>query len=745
MKNNREQRPVRKNEIRDYTKRKLVVLYVLVLLVFAVLMARLVSITSDNGDQYKRQILSQQAYDSVTLPYQRGAIVDRNGTVLAYSEIVYNVILDSKLMRSDADALEPTLVALQTCFGINPSEVRTYISENPDSGYHILLKQLTYDQIREYTELRDAEDSQINASGIWFEEEYKRVYPYGSLACDALGFTTMEGGQYGLEEYYNDILSGSNGREYGYLSDENALERTIIPAENGNTIVTTLDTYIQTVVENSILEFNEEHYGEYREGEWGSDNTGVIIMEVDTGEILAMASFPNYDLNNPYDISTYYSEEQIALMQEEETYYSTLNQLWKNYCISESYEPGSVCKTFTMASALDCGAILPTDTFFCGGFLQFGQGDDMVTIRCHNRYGEGELTLRQALGESCNVCLMQIGQRMGAATYLEYFRNFNFGLKTNVDLAGEMRTDSLVFNLDTMGPTELATSTFGQGYNVTMIQTISAFCSLVNGGYYYQPHMVSRIVDDEGATVENVEPVLLRQTVSETVSDIMIDYCIGVVEEGTGTYARPAGYRIGGKTGTAEHSGDGKQDYVVSFMGFAPADDPQIAIYVVIDRPNAPEQDLATRYACLLCRDILTDVLPYLHIFMTEELSESEIEELEEAGHNTAILTQPSASENAVSGNAVSGNEAGEGTGEEPEYIELDIPGSEDSQGTGPEIEVIIDPETGYAIDPLNGEYLDPETGVPIDPNSSIFQYGDEDENAEGTEDTSGEDATVSE
>ena len=240
-------------------------------------------------------------------------------------------------------------------------------------------------------------------------------------------------------------------------------------------------------------------------------------------------------------------------------------------------------KTFTMASALDCGAILPTDTFFCGGFLQFGQGDDMVTIRCHNRYGEGELTLRQALGESCNVCLMQIGQRMGAATYLEYFRNFNFGLKTNVDLAGEMRTDSLVFNLDTMGPTELATSTFGQGYNVTMIQTISAFCSLVNGGYYYQPHMVSRIVDDEGATVENVEPVLLRQTVSETVSDIMIDYCIGVVEEGTGTYARPAGYRIGGKTGTAEHSGDGKQDYVVSFMGFAPADDPEIAFACVME------------------------------------------------------------------------------------------------------------------------------------------------------------------
>ncbi len=709
------QKRVRKNEIRDYMRKKLVVLYGLVLLVFAVLIARLFAINSDNGDQYKRQVLSQQAYDSVTLPYQRGAIVDRNGTTLAYSEKVYNLILDSKLLREDADSLEPTLVALQTCFSINPADIRSYIAEHPDSSYHIVLKQLTYEQIRPYIEMRDAEGSNISTSGIWFEEEYKRMYPYGSLACDVIGFTTAEGGQYGLEEYYNDILSGSNGREYGYLSDENALERTIIPAENGYTLVTTIDTYIQTVVENNILAFNEEHANEYREGEWGSDNTGVIIMEVDTGEILAMASFPNYDLNNPYDITGYYSQEQIELMQAEDTYYSTLNQLWKNYCISESYEPGSVCKTFTIAAALDSGAIMPTDTFFCGGFLQFGDGNDMVTIRCHNRYGDGELTLRQALGESCNVCLMEIGQRMGATTYLEYFRNFNFGLKTNVDLAGEMRTDSLVFTQATMGPTELATSTFGQGYNVTMIQTISAFCSLVNGGYYYQPHLVSRIVDSEGATVENIEPVLLRQTVSESVSDLLIDYCIGVVEEGTGTYSRPAGYRIGGKTGTAEHSGDGKQDYVVSFMGFAPAEDPQIAIYVVIDRPNAAEQDLATRYACLLCRDILTDVLPYLHIFMTEELTEDEVEELQESGNYTPTLTYNSLSDNAVSDNSVSDNSVSEN-----EVIDLPM-GEEEEEFT---IEIVIDPETGYAIDPLTGEFLDPETGAPIDPNSSIFQYG---------------------
>ena len=209
--------------------------------------------------------------------------------------------------------------------------------------------------------------------------------------------------------------------------------------------------------------------------------------------------------------------------------------------------------------------------------------------------------------------------------------------------------------------------------------------------------------------MENIEPVMLRQVVSESVSDLMIDYCIGVVEEGTGTYARPAGYRIGGKTGTAETSGDGKQNYVVSFMGFAPADDPQIAIYVVIDRPNAASQDQATRRACLLCRSILTDVLPYMHIFMTEELSEEEERELEERGNRLSTL-----SANAVDDGTISRNDASGDTTPD-DHTDNDAPAG---------ITIKIDPETGYAIDPLNGEYLDPVTGVPINPDSSILQNG---------------------
>lgn len=710
-----------KNErrIAKYISRKLTIFFILVLLAFIILVSRLYTISHDDSDKYKRTVLSQQKYDSTTIPFKRGSILDRNGTTLAFSAQVYNVILDARALQKDADGekVEPTLIALHNAFGLDPSEIRAYMTANPDSPYKILKKQLSYEEVQAYYALRDAEDSMISKTGIWFENEYKREYPYGSLAADVIGFTSRDNiGQFGLEEYYNDVLSGMNGREYGYLIDDNSLERTTIPAQNGYTLVSTIDAYIQGICEENIIKYNEDHANEYREGEKGSDNTGVIIMDVNTGEVLAMASYPGYDLNNPYDLSAFYTEEEVKQMQDEDTYYQTLNSLWKNFCISQSYEPGSVCKTFTVAAGLDAGSFHDGDTYFCGGYMKFGEGPHAATIRCHNRFGEGELTVKQAVEMSCNVCLMQMGQQMGMKTFLKYFRNFNFGLKTNIDLSGEMRTASLVFTEDTMGPTELATSTFGQGFNVTMIQTISAFCSIINGGYYYQPHMVSKIVDDTGATVENIEPVLLRQTVSEEVSAHMRDYCIGVVEEGTGTYSRPAGYMIGGKTGTAEHSGEGKKNYVVSFMGFAPADDPKIAIYVVIDRPNVAEQDSATRYACVLCRSILTDVLPYLNIYMTEELSEKEQAEMEEHGSHVFTVSGNGVSENSISGNSASGNNISDNS-----ISENEISDTEEVKRPN----VIIDPNTGYAIDPINGEFLDPVTGVPINGESSIYQDGD--------------------
>jgi stage V sporulation protein D (sporulation-specific penicillin-binding protein) len=235
---------------------------------------------------------------------------------------------------------------------------------------------------------------------------------------------------------------------------------------------------------------------------------------------------------------------------------------------------------------------------------------------------------------------MLMGRQIGSPTFLEYQSKYNFGLKTNIDLYGESRTDSLIFSGDTMGETELATSTFGQGFNVTMIQMITGFCSLINGGYYYEPHMVSKITASDGSVVKTITPRVLKQTISEQTSADIVDYCIGVVEEGTGKEARPAGYRIGGKTGTAEMVPRDRTNYLLSFMGFAPADNPQIAIYIVVDRPNSWVQD-NVGFARKLCKQILTEVLPYMNIYMTEELSEKEEAELAELNITIKKAAQP--------------------------------------------------------------------------------------------------------
>ena len=652
-------------------QKKLVVLFIAVLLAFAGLFYQLYRISRDNGEQYKKQVLSQQRYDSTTIPYKRGTILDANGSVLATSEKVYNVILDSVAISEKEEYLEPTLSALQREFGIDTASIRDYIEKNKEtSRYHVLAKRLSYSEISDFLDMQNEEGSQIK--GIWFDEEYKRVYPGNSLACDVIGFTTADNrGNYGLEEYYNDVLSGISGREYGYLNDDSDLERKTIAAEDGNSLVTTIDANIQSIVEKYLLKFNEEYKDKFHPGN-GAENVGCIIMKVDSGEILAMANYPNFDLNDTRNTDAlmgmplldekgnktgeYLTEENMDVLDDEEMLYQHLDALWKNYCISSTYEPGSVAKPFTVAAGVESGKITGTETYNCEGSLEIGGWP----IRCHNRYGDGLLTVQEGIERSCNVVMMKIGQAMGTDTFVKFQHIFNFGLKTNIDLQGEARTASLIYTKDTMGSTEMATNTFGQSFNVTMIQMITGFCSLINGGYYYEPHMVSKIVSPSGATVQNIEPRVLKQTISEDTSDMIREYCNTVVtgEHGTGKTARPAGYMIGGKTGTAETLPRKNGQYVVSFMGYAPADDPQIAIYVVVDRPNVQYQDDA-KFATRIVRGILTEVLPYMGIFMTEELSDSEREELEAL--QIEIRTAPAAEEEAEEG----GGTTEEGTGEE--------------------------------------------------------------------------------
>ncbi len=704
-------------------QKKLVVLFGVVLLAFVGLSYRLFIITRDNGERYKKQVLSQQRYDSTTLPYKRGSILDTNGSILASSEKVYNVILDAVAVSRDESYLEPTLEALRNQIGIDVSSVRSYIAANAEtSRYYVLARRLEFEQIKGLMELIGEENSLVQ--GIWFEDEYKRSYPGGSLACDVIGFTTSDNvGSYGLEEYYNDVLSGTPGREYGYLNGDSNVERTTIPAVDGNSLVTTIDINIQGIVEKYLKKFDEEFRDGFHEGN-GANNVGAIIMDVNSGEVLAMASYPGFDLNDTRNLSAligmpildeegkrtgeYVTEENLHLLEDDSNaMYRQLNALWKNFCISETYEPGSVSKPMTVAAGIESGSITGNEKYNCEGKLEIGG----YPIRCHNTWGDGSLSIAEGIERSCNVNMMYVASATGIETFTEFQHIFNFGLKTNIDLAGELRTDTLIYTKDTMHATELATCSFGQGYNCTMIQMMSAFCSLINGGYYYEPHIVKKIVSPSGATVQNIEPRILRQTISETTSDKVREMCNLVVsgEKGTGKTARPAGYMIGGKTGTAQTVPRSAKEYVLSFLGYAPADNPQIAIYVVVDRPNVDNRVMDdAKYATKIVRNILTEVLPYMGIYMTEELSEEEIEELNAL--QVEIMTPPEPAEgegteqDEPEGNEGEGEGAGEDTGEDP--------GEEEPERSEPWKDFPIDPETGYAVDPDTGNFVDPVTGA---------------------------------
>lgn len=589
-------------------QKKLVMLFVAIVLAFVFLVGRITYINAASGDKYTKVVLDQQQYDSRTIPFKRGDIVDRNGTKMATSERVYNVILDVKVMMSDKDYIEPTIEVLKDCFGIEEDKVRELMDKSPSSRYNILQKGVDYAKAKEFEKIDKDDKKYPDVKGIWLEEDYIRTYPYNTLASDVIGFT-VDGnvGSNGIEASYNSILNGTDGREYGYLDDSSSFERTVKEADNGSTVVSTIDLQVQNIVEKHILEFNDEHKNETTPGE-GSKNTAVIVMNPQNGEILAEASYPNYDLNNPRDMSKYYSEEELAAMPDDEKI-EKLNELWNNFCISDTYEPGSTFKPFTIAAGLETGILTGDENYVCGGVLHVGDHD----IHCSNRDGHGPQTLKQSLENSCNVALMEIGQSIGTEEFCRYQKLFGFGEYTGIDLPGEGSTEGLLYTPENMDAASLATNAFGQNFNVTMTQMVAAFSSLINGGDYYKPHVVKQIQDDNGNVTENRDPVLMKKTVSKETSDILKDYMLGVVQEGTGSLAAVEGYDVGGKTGTAEKLPRGNGKYLVSFIGYAPQENPEVVVYIVVDEPNVPGQ-ASSSYATELSSKIMTEIFPYLGI-----------------------------------------------------------------------------------------------------------------------------------
>ena len=599
-------------------QKKLVLLFVAIILAFVFLIGRITYINAANGEDYTRIVLDQQQYDSRTIPFKRGDIVDRNGTKMATSERVYNVILDVKVMTSDEDSIEPTIQVLKDCFEIDEEEVRDLIEESPSSRYNILKKGVDYETYKKFEAIDEDDENYPDVAGIWLEEDYVRTYPYNTLVSDVIGFT-VDGnvGSNGIEASYNNILNGTDGREYGYLDETSTVERTVKEAVNGDTVVSTIDLQVQSIVEKHILEFNEQHKNEASAGE-GSKNTAVIVMNPQNGEILAEASYPNYDLNQPRDLTKYYTQETIDAMSDEEQL-ETLNSLWNNFCVSDTYEPGSTFKPFTIAAGLETGILTGDETYYCGGVLHVGDHD----IHCSNRDGHGTQTLKQALENSCNVALMEIGEALGAEEFCRYQELFGFGEYTGIDLPGEGETSGLLYTPENMDAASLATNAFGQNFNVTMTQLAASFCSLINGGNYYEPHVVKQIQDENGNVTENIDPVLVKKTISEETSEVIKDYMLGVVQEGTGSSAAVEGYDIGGKTGTAEKLPRGNGKYLVSFIGYAPQENPEVVVYVVVDEPNVAAQ-ASSSYATELASGIMSEIFPYLGITKSSETADTQ-------------------------------------------------------------------------------------------------------------------------
>ena len=638
-------------------KNKLSILFLCVLGALVVLLGVITYINFHSGEKYKKQVLSQaqQKYQNRTIPSKRGSIYDRNGNLLATSNKVYNVILDCRTINSETDYIEPTIRALENIFGVEETAVRKALTddETKDSQYWVIKRAASMDDQKAFEDYCDLSDTtgltvaeikeRQNVKGVWFEEDYQRVYPYNELACDTLGFTySRDSADYGLEGYYNSSLVGIDGRQYGYLNDDSNVEQTIIEAKDGNNLETSLDLGIQQIVEKWVNAFMEST---------GAKNIGVIVENPNNGEILAMDGGDRYDLNDPRDLSDQYTKEEQAAMSDSETM-TILSDRWNNFCVTDIYEPGSVVKPIVMAAALEQGKISTSDTFYCDGFQNFGVEGNMTTIKCANIYGHGMETLAEVIANSCNDAMMQIGAAMGAENFLKAQSTFNFGSRTGIDLPNEGY--GIMHTIETMKETELACSAFGQGFSCTMIQEINAMCSVINGGYYYQPHLVTKIKDASGATVKNISPILQKQTISESISADIRSYMQASVEQGTSMTSKVQGYSSGGKTGTAEKFPRGNGKYVVSFIGFAPVEEPQVVIYVVIDEPNVEDQ-ASSVYAQYVAQAILSEMLPYMNI-QPDESTDGTIPETELWENFSGYANNVSNSQIDENGNLVDGN-----------------------------------------------------------------------------------------
>lgn len=641
------------------TMHKMVCMFAFFLLIAAWVVGRLASYQIKNHDYYQSKVLNQLTIQTEVTP-ERGTITDRNGNILATNITVYNVILspydiithmqkDSEKNSDNDPENDVHYEYTDSDYGINYSGrqlddmIAEVLSKYLDVDKSSILEKTAkvnryYEVVKKNVDADIAEKIETFIAqfdlkkDIYFVASSKRYYPKGDLACHVIGFTNSDGvGIYGLEAYYNNLLEGTSGRyilaQDGKKNDMPFEYERFIEAENGYNITTTLDMYIQYELENQLEKtFNESGAG---------DRVCGMVYDVDTGEVLAMATYPSFDLNDPYTIDEYSQAELDASGLKEGTdeykteYNRLMYRMWNNKCLTETYEPGSTFKVVTSSMALEEGVVTPETPFYCAGSLMVEGWSKPIS--CANHNGHGAVTFRTGLQQSCNPTLMQVAALIGRERFYYYFKAFGYGGKTGIDLPGEV--GSIYASYENFSGVSLAVYSFGQTFKTTPVQQLRAITVVANGGYLVTPHLLREITDDDGNVIQTYESEPVRQVVSEntckTLTNILEE---GVATNGAAKNAYVKGYRVAAKTGTSEKKDEfdenGNTPYRVgSTAAFAPADDPQISALIMVDKPLKSAVYGGT-VAAPYISNLLSYVLPYIGVepqYTTEELAKLDV------------------------------------------------------------------------------------------------------------------------
>lgn len=544
------------------------------LFIIFLLIARIGFIKIKHGAEYEKKAIVQQFSNGLDIitNANRGSILDRNLKNIASSNTVYNLILDIRILADQKeDKINKTFSELVKAFNLDQKELENYLSRDKDgklindTHYLIAKRDISHKQ------MSDIDKKKL--VGVYFESGTKRFYVHNNLAAQVIGFIRGDE-SCGLEKKYNNYLTGLSGRITRKYDTQGNIFSYNIDAQDGYSIVTTLDINIQKFAQEEVEKIGEENEAQHAQ---------IIVMDPNTGEIIAMAQYPDFDLNNPMNLDGLSSQKikskLINLNQED--IINNLYGVWNNFGVSGTFEPGSIFKPIVVAAALEQNIINPNSCFYCSGVTKVAD----TKIRCWKRNGHGTQNIEYVLANSCNSGMIQIVQKLGRDKFYKYQKDLGYGEKTGIDLPAEQSAKNLIYDLNKLNPVELATCSMGQGFNNTPIQALNSFAAIINGGNLMQPYLVSKIIDSDSNVIQKNEPKLIRKVISQETSDFMRNALKTVLTEGTAKSGIIEGYNIGGKTGTGEQGKRGSGIHTYSFIGYLTVEDPRYIAIAIVDRP----------------------------------------------------------------------------------------------------------------------------------------------------------------